>query len=101
MRKLWIPIALALLLGACVGGFTADQNMAIACRGYAGTLGVLALYKRDMTAEQEASVDAGKLVISPLCRQAATGEIMDYQKSLIDVRNELRQMLILEREIKQ
>ncbi len=107
MRRLGLPIVLALLLlGGCVGpgglsgGLTADQSMAIACRGYGATLAALAPYKARMNTEDVQSVNAGVLVLSPLCRAAALGEVDDYAKALAAVRNELRRMLILERELK-
>lgn len=102
MRSL--ALALALVVTGCAGnlysgGLTASQSMAIACRGYAATISILAPYRHAMSVEEVASVAAARAVISPLCRAAATGEIDDYAAGLIAVRNKLRIMLVLERKM--
>ncbi len=104
-RLLWKPIVLLLLLGACVGpgglsgGLTAGQSMAIACRGYSVGLSTIASYRAALTVEEVAAVDLAIVVISPICRAAAVGEIEDYALALRTVRAHLRRMLILEQEI--
>lgn len=109
MRNLtWIPIIL-LLLGACVGpggysgGLTPEQGMAIACRGYSGTLGALGPFRPLATAAQVKAVQTVIKIVSPLCRKAARRELTGdaWLIALETVRAQLRVLLVMEIEFKE
>ena len=96
--------ALALRLGACVGpggysgGLTAEQGMAIACRGYSGTLGALGPFRPLATAAQVKAVQTVVRVVSPLCHKAARRELAGdaWSVALNEVRSQLRILLEME-----
>jgi len=98
-------VGLLLLLGACAspgapsGQLTSAQSLAVSCRGYAGTLMAMSVWKPAMNAEEIAAVDLGMSVVSPLCRAAARGEIADYDLALASIRRHLRGILTIEAEI--
>ena len=104
MRRLyqpifWIPI-FVLLLGACVGpgGLTPEQGMAIACRGYSGTLGALGPFRPLATAAQVKAVQTVVRIVSPLCHKAARRELAGdaWSIALNEVRAQLRILLEME-----
>ncbi len=98
-----IVAGMAVLFGGCATSqLTADQDMAIACRGYSVTLNVLVPFKPDMNETQIEGVKRGISVISPLCRAAASGEldIPRLEAALRTLRTELRELLLLEQEVK-
>jgi len=99
MKLKTFVIALPLLIASCAS-LTVDQEMAIACRGYASTLTILATYKDKMTQEQIKTVDEARAIINPICQTAASGEVYDLRSSLDTVRAELSKMLIVEKEVR-
>ncbi len=96
-------IALFFLLAGCAGGaaLSIEQQLAVTCRAYSGTLNVLSLYRPDMNPGQVASVDAVVAIAHPTCAAAAGGGMENPQNALTQLRGGLRTLLILEQEIEQ
>ena len=71
MRNLaWPPgfVVLVLLLGACVAvpqALTSEQAMAVACRGYSGTLAALGPFRPLASEAQVKAVQIAVRIISP------------------------------------
>lgn len=96
-NKLFV-IIVGMVLVACEGtSLSHEQSVAIMCRGYAVTVAVLAPYKQEMTYDQVATVNAGIMVLSPLCQRAAQGEMTDYEQGARALRDELRLLLVVEK----
>lgn len=99
-------VILALLLGACAtlqGGLTPEQAMAVACRGYSGTLGALGPWRSMANETQVKTVQTVVRIISPLCRKAARRELVGdaWLIALNEVRAQLRILLELEISLKE
>ncbi len=102
MLHRYVPvIAIFFLLAGCAGGaaLSIEQQLAVTCRAYSGTLNVLSLYRPDMNPGQVASVEAVIVIARPTCVAAAGGGLEDPQGALTQLRNGLRTLLILEQEI--
>ncbi len=93
-------IVVFLLLAGCAGQtLSLEQQLAVTCRAYSGTLNVLSLYRPGMNPGQVASVEAVVAIAHPTCTAAAGGGVENPQGALTQLRGGLRTLLILEQEI--
>ncbi len=101
MLRYALILASFLLLTGCTGSaaLSIEQQLAVSCRAYSGTLNVLSLYRPAMDSEQVASVEAVIAIAYPTCAAAASGTVENPQNALTQLRNGLRTLLILEQEI--
>lgn len=97
-------LVLVLLLAGCTSlpsGFTVPQELAVACRGYAATLSAITPFKSRMNAEQVAFINEANAVVVPACETASVGVTTENGAALLrTVRDRLRQMLIIEQEVR-
>lgn len=102
MKLRLLILAPILLVGCAVGGsgFTPEQELAVVCRGYASTLTAVVPFKPRMTEDQIAFVNQANVIVIPTCKKAATGQTVDPLLALDIVRDQLRQMLLIESQYK-
>ncbi len=101
-RNLAALVFAPLLLAACTAtDLTTPQEVAVACRGYASTLFALTPFKSRMTDAQIGFVDRANATVIPACAAAAEGEDQATDDVLRLVRDQLRQMLLLEQSLKE
>lgn len=93
----WFLWMAPLLLVACTG-LSAEQQLAVSCRGYAATLNTVSVWRKSMSERQEATVQATVDIVIPLCEDAASGRVTDFRRALDIIRPELRALLEIEQE---
>ena len=88
----------AFLVTGCAGGDVSPRaQLAASCQGYASTLANLSFYKEDLSENQVASVDTIRQTVGPIC--ADVSNVDDAEGTLRSVRDQLRQLRQIERDV--
>ena len=106
MAKYGVIFVLVLWLGGCqyIPGYnqppTPEVGLFLACKGYATSLRNIALFRQKLDVRQVELVENVISLVGPICRDAASGKIVNVEAMLAAVNVELRRLLLLEQGVR-
>ncbi len=109
MAKYGVIFVLVLWLGGCQyvpnvsfgeRSPTPEVGLFLACKGYATSLRNIALFRQKLDVRQVELVENVISLVGPICRDAASGKIVNVEAMLAAVNVELRRLLLLEQGVR-